>query len=227
MKISDYIFKSGPAKWIILYIVIMTFIAFLFASFRPPSITDNIYNPSDSTFSEKKEKNIKKTSLIESNKNQNKKKLIINKTKIKSDSAVVPDDLIKKYLEKYKATIFNEYHYPYTIDYQENLINKNTIFYIVVDDIFEENGKIYLKAAKSYLGLNVYLKLQCDKNLAKKLKSIQYYTYVVARISRINNIYFNTKAVKRNNDITDVDINLSSNNINLMIVGKCLDTFEK
>ncbi len=226
MKIVDYVFKSGPAKWIILYITIMTIIAFLFASFRPPSITDNIYNPSDSSSSTKDEKNIKKSSLVELNKNQN-KKLLINKTKIKKDTVSVPVDLIKKYLDKYKATIFNEYHFPYTIDYQENLKNKNAIFYIVVDDIFEENGRIYLKAAKSYLGLNVYLKLQCDKTLAKKLKAIQYYTYVVAKIIRINNIYFNTKAVKRNNDITDVDINLSSNNINLMIIGKCLDMFEK
>ena len=227
MKIGDYIFKSGPAKWIILYIAIMTLIAFLFASFRPSSITDNIYNPSDSSSSIKDEKNIKKSSLLDLNRNQNKKRIINNKIKIKKDSTSAPADLIKKYLDKYSATFFNEYHYPYTIDYQENLKNKNAIFYIVVDDIFEENGRIYLKAAKSYLGLNVYLKLQCDKTLAKKLKAIQYYTYIVAKISRINNIYFNSKAVKRNNDITDVDINLSSNNINLMITGRCLDMFEK
>ena len=78
--------------------------------------------------------------------------------------------------------------------------------------------------------LNVYLKMQCNNKLAKKLKDTQYYTYIVAKITRINNIYFYTKGVfskRRYNEDTDVDINLASNNINLMITGKCLDMFEK
>ena len=225
MKIADYILRSGPAKWIILYIAVMTIISFLFASFKPPSITDNLYNPADSSLSVKDKKEIKKASLLPTKNNHNKKVLV--KAKIKKDTVEVPVDLIKKYLDKYQAIMFNEYHYPYTIDYQENLKNKKAIFYIVVDDIFEENGRLYLKAAKSYLGLNVYLKLQCNKALAKRLRATQYYVYIVAQIRGINNIYFSTKSVKRSNDITDIDINLNSSNINLMITGRCLDMFEK
>ncbi|MFW9930793.1 MAG: hypothetical protein ACFFD1_15500 [Candidatus Thorarchaeota archaeon] len=87
-----------------------------------------------------------------------------------------------------------------------------------------------MKASKSYLGLNVYLKIQCNNTLAKKLKNTQYYTYIVAKITRINSIYFYTKGAfsqKKYNNDTDVDINLASNNINLMITGKCLDMLEK
>ena len=224
MKAADYFFKSGPVKWAMLYVAVISAISFFFASFRPPSITDNLNNPADS--SKSKTQNIKESSLLLI---KNKKKTLINKAKIKEEAAT-PVDLIKKYMDKYKAANFNDYHYPYTIDYQENLRDKNVIFYILVDDIFEENGKLYIKASKSYLGLNVYLKMQCNNKLAKKLKDTQYYTYIVAKITRINNIYFYTKGVfskRRYNEDTDVDINLASNNINLMITGKCLDMFEK
>ncbi|MEJ2614485.1 MAG: hypothetical protein P8Z35_05985 [Ignavibacteriaceae bacterium] len=225
MKTADYIFKSGPVKWAILYLVVISAISFFFASFRPPSITDNLNIPSDS--SKTKARNVKESSLLPA---KNKKKISDDKIKVKEEAVTVPVDLIKKYMDKYKATNFNDYHYPYTIDYQENLKNKNVIFYILVDDIFEENGRLYMKASKSYLGLNVYLKMQCNNRLAKKLKDTQYYTYIVAKITRINSIYFYTKGAfsqKRHNDDTDVNINLASNNINLMITGRCLDMFEK
>ena len=224
MKATDYIFKSGPVKWIILYVAVISAISIFFASFRPPSITDNFNSSADS--SKSKNQNIKESSLLLI---KNKKNTLVTKAKIKEEAAA-PVDLIKKYMDKYKAANFNDYHYPYTIDYQENLKNKNVIFYILVDDIFEENGRLYMKASKSYLGINVYLKMQCNNQLAKKLKDTQYYTYIVARITRINSIYFYTKGAfshKRYNDDTDVDINLASNNINLMISGRCLDMFEK
>ncbi|MFZ0455790.1 MAG: hypothetical protein WCE54_12465 [Ignavibacteriaceae bacterium] len=223
MKAADFFFKSGPTKWAILYVAIISAISFFFASFRPPSITDNLNTSADS--SKTKAENVKESSLQTV---KIKKKTSGDKIKIKEEAA--PVDLIKKYMDKYKAANFNDYHYPYTIDYQENLKNKNVIFYILVDDIFEENGRLYMKASKSYLGLNVYLKMQCNNKLAKKLKNTQYYTYIVAKIARINSIYFNTKGVlsqKGYNDDTDVNINLASNNINLMITGRCLDMFEK
>ena len=227
MKLGDYIFKSGPVKWIILYVAIISAISFLFASFRSSSITDNLNSSTDSSIFSDKTKDIKKSSLLLK---KDKKKTSINKNNTRKDTIAAPIDLIKKYMDKYKAINFNDYHYPYTIDYQENLKNKNVIFYILVDDLFEENGRIYIKASKSYLGLNVYLKIQCDKSLVKKLKETQYYTYIVTKINRISCIYFSSKGTfsqRRNNDNTDVDINLASNNINLMITGKCLDMFEK
>ena len=223
MKAADYIFKSGPVKWAILYVAVISGISFFFASFKPPSITDNLNISADT--SKIKTRTVKESSLLVV---KNKKK--ISDDKIKVEAVTTPVDLIKKYMDKYKATNFNDYHYPYTIDYQENLKHKNVIFYILVDDIFEENGHMYMKASKSYLGLNVYLKMQCNNTLAKKLKETQYYTYIVAKITRINSIYFNTKGAlsqKRFNDDTDVNINLASNNINLMITGRCLDMFEK
>ncbi len=225
MKSAVYIFKSGPVKWTILYVALISAISFFFASFRPPSITDNLNSSADS--SKYKVQNFKGSSLQLA---KNKRKTSVDKIKIKKEIITAPVDLIKKYMDKYKATNFNDYHYPYTIDYQENLKNKNVIFYILVDDIFEENGQLYMKASKSYLGLNVYLKMQCSSTLAKKLKDTQYYTYIVAKIARINSIYFYTKGTfskRRYNDDTDVDINLASNNINLMVTGRCLDIFEK
>ncbi len=228
MKTVNYIFKSGPVKWIILYITIISVISFMLASFKPRSITDNFSSSPDSSSYATKNENIKKSSLVSSKKHV--KKISKVQNKVQKDTIETSAEVIKKYMDKYKAINFNDYHYPYTIDYQENLKDKNTIFYVVVDDIFEENGKLYMKASKSYLGLNVYLKMQCDKSLAKKLKDTQYYTYIITKISRINSIYFYTRGTfsqKRNSDATDVDINLASNNINLMITGKCLDMFEK
>ena len=226
MKAADYIFNSGPVKWVILYVAVISAISFLFASFKPPSITDVFSNQADSA--KIKLRDIKEPPSLLTKKN---KKKTADKIKIKEDTTLnAPVDLIKKYKDKYEAVNFNDCHYPYTIDYQENLKNKNVIFYILVDDIFEENGHLFMKASKSYLGLNVYLKMQCSNSLAKKLKGTQYYTYIVTKIIRINSIYFYTKGAfsqKRYNDDTDVDINLASNNINLMITGKCLDMFEK
>ena len=225
MKAADYIFISGPVKWAILYVAVISAISFFFASFRPPSITDNLNISADSV--KTNTRNVKESSLLLV---KNKKKASDDKIKIKENAVTASLDLIKKYMEKYKAANFNDYHYPYTIDYQKNLKNKNVIFYILVDDIFEENGRLYMKASKSYLGLNVYLKIQCSNTLARKLKDTQYYTYIVAKITRINSIYFYTKGAfsqKRQNDDTDVNINLASNNINLMIMGRCLDMFEK
>lgn len=227
MKLGDYIFKSGPVKWIILYVAIISAISFLFASFRPSSITDTLINSTDSSAYYNKTKDIKISSLLL---NKNKKKNSPEKSKVKKDTIATPIDLIKKYMDKYNASNFNDYHYPYTIDYQENLKGKNVIFYILVDDLFEENGRMYMKASKSYLGLNVYLKIQCNKSLVKKLRETQYYTYIVTKINRISSIYFSSRGAfsqKRNNADTDVDINLASDNINLMITGKCLDMFEK
>ncbi len=219
MKLVDYFFRSGPAKWIILYILVMSIISLLLASFRPQSITDNIDDSLDSTLSISNKKNIKKAS-IQVLKNHNKKPGKSD-PKIKKDTLDPSVKYIKEYKEKYQAVIFNDVHYSYTIDYQENLKNKNAIFYIVVDDVFQENGRTFIKAAKSYLGLNVYLKFQCDRLLTKKLKDTQYYTYVVAKINSINSIYFNSKSVSPDK----VDINLASNSKNLIITGKCLDMF--
>ena len=219
MKLVDYFFRSGPAKWIILYILVMSIVSLLLASFRPQSITDNIDGSIDSTLSINNKKNIKKVS-IQISKNHNKKPEK-SEPKIKKDTLDPSVKYLKEYKEKYQAVVFNDVHYSYTIDYQENLKNKNAIFYIVVDDVFQENGRTFIKAVKSYLGLNVYLKFQCDRSLTKKLKETQYYTYVVARINSINNIYINSKSVSPDN----IDINLTSNVKNLIIIGKCLDMF--
>ena len=227
MKIVDYVFYSGPAKWVILYILIMSLISILLASFKPQSITDNIDGSIDSSFYSSQNKGIKKSSLLVNNKE--KKNPLKNNLKVKANDVSSGPSVkyLKEYSEKYKALIFNEIHYPFTIDYQDNLKYKNVVFYVLVDDIFEEDGRTYMKAAKSYMGLNVYLKLQCNKSLTKKLRSEQYYTYIVARITKISNIYFNSKAISSKNsyDATDVDINLVSNNKNLMIIGRCLDMF--
>ncbi len=228
MKIVDHILKSGPVKWILLYIALISAISFFLASFRPASITDNLNSRPDSSSHSNKTGNIKNSSLLAGK--RHKEKNSPGKNKLIGDTVETPVNFIKKYMDKYQAINFNECHYPYTIDYQENLKNKNAIFYVVVNDIFEENGKLYMKAYKSYLGLNVYLKIECNKLLTKKLKDTQYYTYVIAKINKVNSIYFTTKGTfspNRNSDGTDVDINLASNNINLMITGKCLDMFEK
>jgi hypothetical protein len=222
MKIVDYFFYSGPVRWIMLYIVLMTSAAIIFASFRPPSITDNIETSIDSTKAVISK--VQKPSLI-SNKIRHGKSSPIMEEKEIAKPAI---NQIKEYSKKYNAAVFNSYNFPYSMDYQEKLKNANVIFYVVIDDIFEESGRFYLKAAKSYLGLNVYLKLRCEKSMLDKLKESQFYTYVIARISKVSSIYFNTKASSRNSDDnTDIDITLASNNKNLLITGRCIDVFEK
>jgi hypothetical protein len=222
MKIVNHLFYSGPVRWIILYIVLISVVSIIFASFRPPSATDNIEGSNDSS-----RVAISKTQkpLLATNKNGHGKPLPI---KEKTETAEPAIDQIKEYSKKYNAAIFSSYSFPYSIDYQEKLKNTNVIFYVVIDDIFEENGRVYLKAAKSYLGLNIYLKLRCEKSMLNKLKESQFYTYIIARIAKVNSIYFNTKAVssKNSDDNTDIDITLASNNKSLLITGRCLDIFE-
>jgi hypothetical protein len=224
MKISDRFLHSGPLKWTILYVIIISGIAFLLGSFKPPSLTDN-NKLIDSALTINNKKDQKHYAGISKKKE---KKSAVNLTKQKKDSTNLDKNPMQEYLEKYNAVDFGSSSYPYTIDYQEKLKNKNAIFYIVISDIFEENGKTYLKAFKSFMGLNVFLKLQCDRSKIHILKDAQFYTYVVAKIYKIKNIFFSTGIdTARSEDQINVDINLASNDKNIMITGKCLDMFER
>lgn len=210
--------KSSPAKWLLIYVIIISFLAFLFSSFKPKSVTDQSQLIDSTTI-----KKVIKSEVAKSKKNGKS----AADTSEKIDSLVEKINPIQKYLDKYNAVDFSEYSFPFTIDYQENLKNKTVIFYILVQDIFEENRHYFIKAAKSFFGLNVYLKLECKKSMIDALKKTQFFTYAVVKINKIDNIYFNAKASSKNSKEENTNITLSSGDKNLLISGKCIATFEK
>lgn len=215
LKISK-ILSVKPARWLGVYVITISTLALVFSSFKPKSKTDHSQLIDSTVVKNIINKEIKK----------GKSKGINQKdTSAKIDSLIEKINPLQKYLDKYKAVDFNSYSFPFTIDYQKNLKNKTVIFYILVQDLFQENKHYYIKAAKSLFGMNIYLKIECEIPMIKRLKKTQFFTYAVIKVKQIDNVYFDARAASGSGDEDYANITLSSKDKNLFIQGKCIDIF--
>jgi hypothetical protein len=101
---------------------------------------------------------------------------------------------IADYLLENKGLKFEDTSYTFTIDFQNNFLNRIVLFNIYVEDIFTENGKAYLKSKRVSSDINVFLKLECTNEQVEILKGINYFVNVAAEIKDVKKVFFFTKA---------------------------------
>lgn len=142
------------------------------------------------------------------------------------------DLVIKGFVDKYQATIGDEIELAYTIQAQKRFITgKPTLFTSAdVDDIFERNGKTFIRFSSSWLTNNNYsLELECNGELVDKIlrqkendPNFDFYgSYaVVANIQEVSNPVFALSGTALSED--EVEIDISSSDL-FIAKGVCID----
>jgi hypothetical protein len=215
MKKNTSNLNTSPVKWLIAYTIFITGLSILAASLVPDELGEE-ENPAISD-------SLSVSGVSEEQKVKETLSAAVDNSQKKDDTQARIDGLVKKY----KAVVFSDLNYLFTYDYQKNLKKKNVLFYLFIEDIYEEKGNLYIKSTKpSSNHLNVMLKIKCNKISSDTLMNYKYFVYMLVKVNSINKVLFDTYAsISKEGDGKEALISFDTVNEGLLFQGDCIEVF--
>ena len=150
----------------------------------------------------------------------------------KKEGASKSDLTIKELADKYQSIIGWEENLAYTLQAQERLITEKPILFSgYVDDVFNRDGKTFVRFSSSFLSpINYVLELECNREILDKIFSKQesgedgfgfFNEYaMIANIQKVSKPVFALKGSVLSGE--DVEINIESSGL-FTAKGICID----
>ncbi len=149
-----------------------------------------------------------------------------------SDSLLEVDPVtlkVNELLDTYKAKNFDDLRFEYTYDLQNDIVGKTILFHAYISDIYKDGRDVYIKALKTVMNNNYYLKVKCDTATARILRNNGLFSFFVVKVSGAEKIFINSGSSQRRVRIPDPEerVNSIPEKETVLITGKCLASIKQ